>query len=257
LEILQQEAQRYFILTKINVIKAQKNKVIGKFFKIYHNRLLKKHFYRIHLAGYELLKKIDTKLPTILYMNHSNWWDGFMAFQLTSKYLGADDYLMMDIEQMKKYRFFKYVGVFSVNRTDAREGIESINYAAELLKNTKKYLWIFPQGVMQVQDFEPVKFYNGITRIAEKIENVNLVPVSARYEFIMEQRPEVFLKIGEPDVINNSKDISKNFTEYLQNKLVNELAVLKQDVINKNFGDYKIIFTGNTSRNKAVDKLYE
>jgi hypothetical protein len=73
----------------------------------------------------------------------------------------------------------------------------------------------------------------------------------------MEQRPEVFLKIGEPDVINNSKDISKNFTEYLQNKLVNELAVLKQDVINKNFGDYKIIFTGNTSRNKTVDKLYE
>jgi 1-acyl-sn-glycerol-3-phosphate acyltransferase len=190
-------------------------------------------------------------------MNHTNWWDGFIAFQLTSKYLGADDYLMMDIEQMKKYRFFKYVGVFSVNRADAREGVESINYAAELLKNTKKYLWIFPQGVMQVQDFEPVKFYNGITRIAEKIENVNLVPVSARYEFIMEQRPEVFLKIGEPDVINNSKDISKNFTEYLQNKLVNELAVLKQDVINKNFGDYKIIFTGNTSRNKTVDKLYE
>src|SRR4030095_9229349 len=123
---------------------------------------------------------------------------------LTAKYLGVDDYLMMDIEQMRKYRFFKYVGVFSVNRNDAREGIESVNYAAELLQNSGRYLWIFPQGEMQPQDYEPVKFFGGIARIAEKLGRVNLVPVSFRYEFIMEQRPEVFIKIGQPDFINNN-----------------------------------------------------
>src|SRR5688572_14752991 len=111
---------------------------------------------------------------------------------------------MMDIEQMRKYRFFKYVGVFSVNRDDAREGVESLNYAAELLKDTKKYLWIFPEGVMNVQDHEPLKFYSGITHLAQKTGNVNLVPVSLRYEFIMEQRPEVFIKIGTPDIVKDN-----------------------------------------------------
>ncbi len=239
------------------MIKAQKNTIIGNLFTLYHKRLLRKHFYRIHLTSEENLKLNDASLPTILYANHSNWWDGFIAFQLTSKLLRVDDYLMMDIEQMKKYRFFKYVGVFSVNRNDAREGVESINYAAELLKNTKKYLWLFPQGEMLPQDCEPIKFYSGITRIAEKLGKVNLVPVSIRYEFVMEQRPEVFLKIGVPDVIHNNISDTKNYTQYLQEKLISDLASLKSDVINQNLTDYKAIFTGKHSRNKTVDKLYE
>lgn len=239
------------------MIKAQKNTLISAFFKLYHKLLLKRHFFRIHLCGSDNLNRIDKALPVILYANHSNWWDGFMAFQLTSNYLKADDYLMMDFEQMRKYRFFKYIGVFSVNRGDAREGVESINYTAELLKDSKKYLWIFPEGVMHAQDYEPLKFYSGLTRIAEKAGKVNLVPVSLRYEFINEQRPEVFIKIGEPDVITNNINDTKTYTEYLQNKLAGDLDLLRSDVINQNFGNYKVIFTGKHSRNKTVDKLYE
>lgn len=238
------------------MIKSGKNTLIGGLFNLYHKRLLKKHFYRIHLTGEENLKLIDTALPSILYANHTNWWDGFIAFQLTSNYFKADDHLMMDIEQMHKYKFFKYVGVFSVNRKDAREGVESINYAVELLKGTKKYLWIFPEGEMNVQDHEPITFYNGLARIAEKTGGVNLIPVSFRYEFIMEQRPEAFIKIGTPDVVKNIEDI-KAYTIHLQNKLAGDVKQLRDDVINKKFDSYKIIFEGKNSRNKTVDKLYE
>lgn len=239
------------------VIKSNKNKVIGGLFSLYHNRLLRKHFYQIHLAGLENLKLTDKSLPTILYANHTNWWDGFIAFQLTSKYLGVDDYLMMDILQMKKYRFFKYIGVFSVDRSDAREGVDSVNYAVELLKGTKKHLWIFPEGMMQVQDHEPIKFYGGITKIADKLGKVNLVPVSLRYEFIMEQRPEVFIKIGKPYITDNNIADKKSYTTYLQDKLTADLLSLKHDVVTQNLEDYKIIFTGKHSRNKIVDKVYE
>lgn len=238
------------------MIKSNKNKIIGGIFTLYHKRLLKKHFYRIHLTGVDSFKLIDQSFPTILYANHTNWWDGFIGFQLTSNYLKVDDHLMMDIEQMHKYKFFKYVGVFSVNRKDAREGIESINYAAELLRGTQKYLWIFPEGEMSVQDHEPITFYGGITRIAEKLGKVNLVPVSFRYEFIMEQRPEVFIKIGKPDVVYNIDDV-KSYTLYLQNKLAEDVKKLRDDVINKKFDGYKIIFEGMHSRNKAVDRMYE
>jgi|SRR4030095_8204207 len=238
------------------MISAKKNKLIDSVFSTYIKKLLKKHFYSIHLAGGENLAKINSSLPVILYANHSNWWDGFIAYLLTNKKLNADDYLMMDIEQMRKYSFFKYVGVFSVNRNEPKEAVESINYAADLLKGTKKYLWIFPQGIMQHQDTRPVKFYSGITRIAEKIGEVNLVPVAFRYEFINEQRPEVFIQIGEPDAANNNISDTKQYTGYLQEKLTRYLDELKQCVLENGPEKFEIIFKGNHSRNKTFDKLH-
>ena len=238
------------------MIRAQKNSIINKIFTVYHSNLLKKHFCSINISGEENISKANRELPTILYANHSNWWDGFIAYRLTNNRWKTDDYLMMDIEQMKKYSFFKYVGVFSVDRNDPKSAIESINYASDLLKSTKRFLWIFPQGLMQVQDFRPLKFYSGITKITEKLGNVNLLPVAIRYEFIMEQRPEVFIKIGDPDIVNGQLTDSKEFTNYLQQKLTGELDYLKQAVINQKPDEFKIIFKGKSSRNKTIDKLH-
>lgn len=236
------------------MIPAKKNKLIGKLFSFYHTRLLKKHFYRIHLSGEENYLSRDTSLPALLYANHSNWWDGFISYYLTTRHFNADDYLMMDIEQMKKYRFFKYIGAFSVDRKNPREGAESVNYAVELLKNSTRHLWIYPQGIMQPQDKRPVTFFSGITHIAEKTGGVNLVPVCFRYEFIMEQRAEVFIKIGEPDIIKGRTEYG--LTEQLQSKFTTGLDGLKEMVINNRTADFKTIFRGESSRNKTVDKLY-
>jgi len=238
------------------MIKTQKNSLIGAIFSIYHKRLLGKHFYGTNISGEENLSKINVIIPTLLYANHSNWWDGFIAYQLSTKRWKADDYLMMDIEQMRKYSFFKYVGVFSVDRNDPKEAMESINYIVGLLKDTKRFLWIFPQGLMQPQDFRPIKFYSGITKIAEKLGKINLVPVAIRYEFLMEQRPEVFIKIGEPDIINGNITDTKEYTNYLQQKLVSELDYLKQAVINQKSDEFKTIFKGKSSRNRTIDKLH-
>ena len=134
------------------MISSNKNRLIGSLFAFYQKRLLRKCFCEIHICNEDNRQKIDSSLPTILYANHSNWWDGFIAYLISNKRWKVDDYLMMDIEQMKKYSFFKYVGVFSVNRADPKEAIKSINYSADLLNNSKKFLWIFPQGIMQPQD---------------------------------------------------------------------------------------------------------
>ena len=237
------------------MIYARKSGVFKRLFGIYYSRLLKRHFYRIHLTGENSLSTRSPDYPTILYANHSNWWDGFIAYFLTSKLWNCDDYLMMDIEQLKRYSAFKYLGVFSIERASANETLKSINYAVSLLKNTNRYLWIFPQGKMEVQDFRPIEFLSGITKIAEKIGRVNLIPIAFRYEYIMEQRPEVFIKIGEPDVINNGQEIKKDFTNYLKGKLITELHVLRESVLNKNFLSFRTVFRGKESRNKALDKM--
>jgi 1-acyl-sn-glycerol-3-phosphate acyltransferase len=233
------------------MIPAKKNKLIGGIFAFYHRRLLKKHFYAVHLSGSQNLDVIDNTKPVIMYANHSNWWDGFIAYYLTNSIMKKDDYLMMDIEQMKKYSFFKYIGVFSVDRNVPAEAVRSINYAAELIGNSDKFLWIFPQGEMTPQDKRPLKFFTGISKIAEKTGMVNLVPVCFRYEFLMEQRPEVFISIGTP-VLYNGKS-NNDLTENLRSSLESQLDKLRDDVTCGELKDFQTIFRGKSSRNKTFD----
>jgi 1-acyl-sn-glycerol-3-phosphate acyltransferase len=233
------------------MIPAKKNKIIGSLFAFYHKRLLKKHFYAIHLAGMENLETLDNSAPVIMYVNHSNWWDGFIAYFLTNRLLKKDDYLMMDIKQMKKYSFFKYIGVFSVNREVPAEAVKSINYAAELLKGKNKYMWIFPQGDMVPQDRRPLKFFSGITKLAEKTGRVNIVPVCFRYEYLMEQRPEVFITTGKPILLSGK--VEEELTEQLRDTLESQLDNLQSKVTNGNLEDFKTIFHGKNSRNKTFD----
>jgi len=237
------------------MIKAKKNRFFNKIFRLYIYKILRKQFYRIHISGLENLGGLDKTFPTIYYANHINWWDGFTAYFLTNMLLKTDDYLMMDIEQLKKYRMFKYAGVFSVDRNNPRGAITSIDYAASLLKDTNRCLWIFPEGEMHVQDHEPISFYSGITKIAEKIGKVNLQPAAFRYEFIGEQRPEIFISIGKCDVFIADNAAKKHYTAYLQEKLAGDVKQLKEKVINKQFETFKIVFKGKESRNKTVDRI--
>lgn len=230
------------------MIPSKKNRFIGKLFSLYHNRLMRKHFFAVHLKGLNNLIELNTNKPVLLFANHSNWWDGFTAYLLTNRLLKKDDYLMMDIEQMKKYSFFKYVGVFSVNRNNAKEALSTLNYATELLKESGKFLWMFPEGLMNPQDKRPLKFFSGITKIAEKLNNVYIVPVCFRYEYLMEQRPEIFISAGKPFNYENGLE-----TDKLRKILEEQLDSLKNDVISGNTGDYKTIFKGKSSRNKTFD----
>jgi chlorobactene lauroyltransferase len=237
------------------MIRANKSKIFENIFSVYNTRLLKKHFYRIHLGGEKNLESWEKTKPSIIYANHSNWWDGLAAIYLSEDLWNIDAYFMMDVEQLKKYRFFKWIGAFSVNRSSPRESMESVKYTINILKNTNKVLWIFPQGIMQPNDYRPIKFYNGISKIAESIGEFNLIPVTFRYEFMMEQLPELFMGIGEVKHINHIED-TKQFTEELNIQLVSELDKLKEKVINSDTGDFTVILSGKKSRNKTIDRLY-
>jgi 1-acyl-sn-glycerol-3-phosphate acyltransferase len=233
------------------MITAEKSRLINRLFGFYLARILRKHFYRINISGEENF--ISASMPVIIYANHTNWWDGFVAYFLTSKLWKKDDYLIMDIKQMKTYSFFKYLGVFSIDNSNANETLKAVNYAAALLKNKDRCLWIFPQGEMEVQDKQPLIFRRGIEKIAEKTGTLSLIPAAFRYEFINEQRPEIFIKIGEPIKFSKNETPAESLSVILQNRLENELGSLKKMVQNKSFKDFNVVFRGKESRNKIFD----
>lgn len=174
-----------------------------------------------------------------------------MAYYITNRVMKKDDYLMMDIKQMRKYSFFKYIGVFSVDREVPAEAIRSLNYAVELLKDSARYLWIFPQGDMTPQDRRPLRFFSGITKLAEKTGRINLMPVCFRYEYLMEQRPEVFISIGKPELFTGKT--KNDLTEHLRSNLETQLDKLRDDITAGSVKDFKTIFRGKDSRNKSFD----
>lgn len=236
------------------MIEAKKNKAFEYLFAAYNRHILKKHFYRIHLSGEDNFRERRKNLPTIIYSNHSNWWDGLVCFYLSYDHWKEDAYMMMDINQMRKYKFFRMIGAFSVNRESAFESFETIKYSHELLKNPERVLWIFPQGEMLPQDVRPLKFQRGTAKIAQMAGGANIIPAVISYEYLKEQRAEIFIKTGRPLEAENTDNPDK-LTAEMEKILEEELNIQKKNIADRNTGDYKIIFGGKESRNKIIDRL--
>ncbi|MDQ3714419.1 MAG: hypothetical protein M3388_19690, partial [Acidobacteriota bacterium] len=62
------------------------------------------------------------------------------------------------------------------------------------------------------------------------------------YEFLKEYKPEIFVKIGKSENFNDLNINSKKLTRDFESRISTMLAELKNDVVSKNFDNYKKIF---------------
>ncbi|MBA2495267.1 MAG: 1-acyl-sn-glycerol-3-phosphate acyltransferase [Acidobacteria bacterium] len=223
------------------MLEAKKSAWFETIFSFYNRNLLKRRFHSLQVSGLDFLREKNAGIPLIIYANHSSWWDGLVASEI-SKMAKLDSFIMMEEKQLKNLFLFRKLGAFSVVRENPRKAVESINYTVNLLKKTDRTLWIFPQGEILPNDARPMKFYNGLSRIIEKISEVFVVPLAMRYEFLSEFKPQVFVKISSPELFKNSKDFeSKKMTEIMKSRLTNVLDELKTDIISKNFSNFERI----------------
>jgi 1-acyl-sn-glycerol-3-phosphate acyltransferase len=221
------------------MLEANKNLWVENAFGIYNKNLLRRRFNSLRVSG---LASLTESKPSIFFANHSSWWDGLVAFQI-SQSIKADSFIMMEEKQLKKLFFFRKLGAFSVVRENPREAVKSLNYAINLLKeNRTRTLWIFPQGKILPNDARPIRFYNGISRIIGNLENCVVSPLAVRYEFLGDYKPDIFVKIGQPETFK-SADVtkSKDLTEKFENDLTELLDELKHDVASTKTINYKNI----------------
>jgi chlorobactene lauroyltransferase len=238
------------------VIRSQRSSMFETMFAMYVTRILKKHFFALHVSGEHFLEERDSSLPTVIYANHSNWWDGFVMLFFARRRWHIDSHLMMDVEQMRKYLFFKWLGVFSVDRQSPRGAAESIRHAVELLQGSGKILWIFPQGVLLPNDTRPMHLYTGLARIAQRLGRVNMLCMALRYEFGKEQRPEIYVRFSDPARIDGVPDAAA-LTGRLRDGLEQAVETLRQDVARGAVTEFAPAFRGKRSRNAMIDDLYQ
>jgi 1-acyl-sn-glycerol-3-phosphate acyltransferase len=233
------------------MLPARKSKWFERVFGVYNRNLIARRFEGLRVAGLEALLEREREAPLVLYANHSSWWDGLVAFQL-SRACGLEQYAMMEERQALAYPFHRRLGAFGVVRESARDGVRAVEYAGRLLKDTNRALWIFPQGLTLPNDARPLRLYTGAARIIERVGHADAAPVAMRYEFLDEYRPEAFVRIGPPQRVKVDADFNaRRLTEMFTERLTSALDKLRADILSRDFDGYEEIVAPRRRRKAA------
>lgn len=225
------------------MLEANKSLWFENIFAVYNRNLLKRRFNSLRVSGLEYPGEKENNIPLIIYANHSSWWDGLVAFQL-SRASRLNSYIMMEEKQLKKLRLFRRLGAFSVVRENPREALKSVKYATRLLnENAGRTLWIFPQGEILPNDTRPLRFYNGTARIFNDLSSCLLLSAAIRYEFLNEYKPDIFVKINKVEIKTEIAYLKPaKISEKLAVCLTESLDELKFDITKSFAFDYERIF---------------
>lgn len=224
------------------MLTADKNLWLEKIFAVYNRNLFRRRFNSLQMSGLHFLENKPENAPLVIYANHSSWWDGLTAFQI-SRRAALDSFIMMEEKQLKILRFFRKLGAFSVVRENKREALKSINYAIQTLqKNPKRTLWVFPQGEISPNDVRPLRFYNGLAKIIKNFEKCSIICLAMRYEFLGEYKPDIFVKIKKIDLSAMELKLKpQEISGILSDHLTGCLNELKAEIVSQNFSDFEQI----------------
>ena len=167
-------------------------------FRWYLRRLQRRHFHSLHLLGDT--PRVDPDRPVLLLPNHSTWWDGFFALWINRHLLHRPFYAMMLESQLRNYGFFRRLGIYGIDPTNAKGTLASLRYTLALLKqDPPPTVCLFAQGELRSWGVRPLGFRRGLDWILARTEQpVTLLPLAIRVEMMAEQRPLAFFQLGEP-----------------------------------------------------------
>ncbi|NWJ45649.1 MAG: 1-acyl-sn-glycerol-3-phosphate acyltransferase [Chloroflexi bacterium] len=218
-------------------------------------------FHSVHMRVAEPLPLPPSKLdaPIIFYVNHSSWWDGYLAHLISRQVYNLSPYLMMDEQQLSRYPFFAWAGCFGVNRNDAREALKSLEYIVKELKQKSPcILWMFPQGEIMPLELRPLGFHSGLGWLVRELGDCYIAPVSFRFDFLREQYPDIFINIGKFTRFRAGEKINtRKLTAQLEETLTLDLDCLRDDVSNGRLADFETIVQGKSSTDIVFSFIVE
>ncbi|WMJ72066.1 lysophospholipid acyltransferase family protein [Cytophagaceae bacterium ABcell3] len=190
------------------MIKAKQNPLAVAFFKKYFAWQIKKHFSCVKILGNI---NIDSNKPILLLGNHYSWWDGPLMFYLNNKVFKKRFYVMMLEETLSKNKILSQAGAFSIKR-QSRGVVESLQYAAGLLKNSKNLLCLYPQGEFESQYKDNLKFHTGFTKVVNA--DTEIIFATVLTEYYSRKKPQAYIYLKKHQGEYTPEDLEKAFQEH-------------------------------------------
>jgi len=188
------------------------NKLFRWFFSRYIKALIRRNFQAVYFNSI----KIDSEKSVLLVANHFSWWDGFILYYLNDKLLKKKFHIIVLKETMKKVKFFKYLGAFSVNK-NSRSVLQTLNYAAQLLNEPSNLVVIFPQGKLYSNFVTKVNFEKGIMKVLEQVnDKFQLVTAVTFVEYLRHKKPSanVYLQTIPPTKFENITELNDIYQQH-------------------------------------------
>lgn len=222
------------------LIPANKSEFWAKILNPLVFRFVEKTFSSIRIKNKHHYYLGNPNYANLLYGLHSCFHDGQVAYYVCRKVFDANFYLM--VQDLYRLPILSKIGGFSVEKDSPYKAAKSINYAANLLKDKDKMLWIFPQGRVMPPDYRPIKFESGLAYITNKVQKVNLVPVAVKYTFVRLCKPEIFVEFGEPIVIDNGVHDKREFMHSLEKSLADLVEGQSKRIAQGIFDGYEYLY---------------
>ena len=223
-------------------------------FLYYIHRSLQKQFHAVRVMRDGLPPEVPMDKPLVVYLNHASWWDPLVMMWLGKWYYPSrPQYGPIDAPQLKRYSFFKYLGVFGVEKGTLTGAREFMRNADAIFAQKGGMLWLTPQGRFADARERPLAFASGLAHLAMRRRDAVFVPLAIEYGFGQEKFPEISLRFGTPLLASSLPDSAVRVQNHLEEGLENALDRLSEAVILKDERKFQTLISGRGGASVPYD----
>ena len=127
--------------------------------------------------------------------------------------------------KLKKYWLFQKSGGFSVKKK-SRSILESLNYSAEILSDSRNLLLLFPQGQLSSMHASSFEFEKGVERILKKVTgNIQIILGVCLTDYFSEAKPGLYIYLKEYEGKEyDVENIQKDYNQFYAGCIVENLS---------------------------------
>lgn len=144
------------------------------------------------------LPELPTGRPLVVYSNHPSWWDpAFFIVLHWQLFRGREGYGPMEAAMLRRYGFFRRIGIFGVE--EGRAGaVGFLETSRAILADPRRMMWVTAQGRFADARERPLGVRPGVAHLMARVPGAVAVPLAFEYPFWSEKRPEALAAFGAP-----------------------------------------------------------
>lgn len=193
--------------------------------------------------------------PLIVYTNHPSWWDPIhFLFLANSTMPDRRMFGPFDADALAKYKMFRRLGAFGVERSTRRGLVEFLTTCRSILATPGTSLWITAQGEFSDPRRRPVVLQPGLAHVMRDLKRGLVVPLAVEYPFWNERRPEALTYFGRPIPAGEvAQDSVEDLNALLVRRLAETMDALAEEAATRDPARFRTVVLGRTGVGGVYD----